>query len=110
MRKVIIQSIVGLILIVISIGIVYLSLSKFIPSFALALAVVLSMIGIFFLYKAGTTDVYKMKFEEIGTVPTPDSESLLKKNSQMVTDYYKTVESRDKLKILKMSDDATGKS
>ena len=107
MRKVIFQTLLGLLLIVVGIGTWYLSVIKFLgigPIF-LAMAIAVSLVGIFYLYRAGTTDPYKIKFSD-NLTPSSESESLLQKNNKLVADYYKTVETKDKLKILKTADDA----
>lgn len=113
MKKVLLFTFIGFAFIVggFILGFLYVDQASYMDPNPLYLVGILGClgIGVFILTKAGTQDIFKPHFKEPvpGTVP---AESILEKNDALVKDYYKTMESRDKLKILKTAGEAEAES
>jgi hypothetical protein len=103
MKKVLLWTFLGFLLLVPGVFLAFLYLQgveKGASLFLLIAGILLSGGGVFMLYKAGTQDTNKIKFAD--AVPSEDS-SILSKNNEMISEWNKTNEARDRLKILQAS-------
>lgn len=114
MKKIILETLLGLILAAGGIGLIFFgitSLSDTPAIIAIGIGALLVCVSVYLLYRAGTTDVHKPDFVTDVFHPKAEQEpGVLQKNSRLVSEYYKTVEARDKLKLLKMSATDEGQS
>lgn len=108
MKKVIFETLLGLVLSVVGFGGIFYGLTVsnggMLSFVFIGVGFVAVCIGVFLLYKAGTKDVQKPNFSSMPIAPeSGEKKSILEKNQELVNDYNKTMRARDKLKILKMS-------
>ena len=107
MKKVILETLLGLILSVGGFGLIFFGLTGVLQGILAIVGmiggVLVVVAGVFLLYKAGTKDVQKPNFTTAPVPATGERKSILEKNQELVDDYNKTMRARDKLKILKMS-------
>ncbi len=106
MKRFIAEIVIGLLLICGSFVIGYLQIEGILPnSLYLIVAIALAVIGIVILYNAGRLDFGRPKFKDLFT-PSKDSTSTFEKNNQMVAEWNKTADARDKLKVLEAAANA----
>ncbi len=107
MKKVILETILGLLLFLGGFGLIFSGLTGVMQGifgiFGMGGGVLVVAIGVFLLYKAGTKDIQKPNFVTSIVPENGEKKSILEKNQELVDDYNKTMRARDKLKILKMS-------
>jgi membrane-anchored glycerophosphoryl diester phosphodiesterase (GDPDase) len=109
MRFILIQTAIGLILSLSGVQTIYIfitGLDKGTSILLLILALVLIGVGFFFLMKAGKSDASVFKrLKNIKKLKMDDTAmaEALEKNNEITSDWTKTVEKRDKLKMLEVS-------
>ena len=108
MKKVILETLLGLVLSIAGFGGIFygltISTGGMLNLVFIGVGFIAVCVGVFLLYKAGTKDVQKPNFSTIPVIPeNSEKKSILEKNQELVDDYNKTMRARDKLKILKMS-------
>lgn len=81
------------------------------PLLFLVLAGLMIAAGVFLIFKGGRQNIHKVKWD---TSKDPAERNqltgILKKNNELVKDYYKTNEARDRLKMLSLGDSEEKKS
>lgn len=81
------------------------------PLLYLAGALLFIALGVFLIFKGGRQNIHKVKWD---TTKDPAEKNqltgILKKNNDLVKDYYKTNEARDRLKMLSLGDSEEKKS
>lgn len=112
MKKLVLGGLLGLSLLIGGVGLAYLSLEgiEFLkgPVF-LGISTLLIIGGTVILFWSGRQDIFKPNFKEV----TPGKvmpESVLEKNTALVEEWNKTNQTKDKLKLLKMSAEAQEKA
>lgn len=103
MKKVLLWTFLGFLLLVPGIFLAFLYLQgveKGSNPLLLIAGILLFGGGVFMLYRAGTQDTSKIKFSD--AVPSEDA-SILSKNNEMISEWNKTNDARDRLKILQAS-------
>lgn len=74
------------------------------PLMYLALAIILIGLGVFLIFKGGRQNIHKVKWDTTRDATERNQlTGILKKNNELVKDYYKTNEARDRLKMLQMA-------
>ena len=102
MRKLILETISGIILSVLGfwIGSQYFSDFQNASPLQLSISAVLLLIGIYILFKAGRADAHIPYFKHTPS-DTLKGKSILEKNNEMINTYEKTTRMREKLRIIK---------
>jgi hypothetical protein len=103
MRKILLGSFIGLILLGGGFVSVYLGMqgvSAGGPPILLIIGLVSFCAGLGVLYKAGRIDAFKSKFAETPAAPGPKGESVLEKHNKIISEWNETNNKRDKLKML----------
>ena len=65
--------------------------------------------GVFLFFKGGRQNIHHMKWDTV-RAPHEEMSGILEKNNELVKDYYKTMENRDKLKVLSIAGKAEEQS
>jgi hypothetical protein len=106
MKRFIVEVVVGLILIISSFIVGFLQLEGILSnSLFLLVAIFLAVIGMGVLFNAGRLDFGRPKFKDLFT-PSKDTAGTFEKNKQMVAEWNKTADARDKLKVLEAAANA----
>ncbi len=106
MKRFVVEIVVGLLFVCASFVIGFLQIEGTLAdSIFLIVAIILAVIGVGILFNAGRLDFGRPKFKDIFT-PTKDSNSTFEKNNQMVAEWNKTADARDKLKVLEAAANA----
>ena len=102
MRKLILETITGIILSVIGfwMGSIYFSDFQNASPLLLSVSIVLLLIGVYILFKAGRRDAHIPQFKHTPS-DSLKGKSILEKNNEMINTYEKTTRMREKLRIIK---------
>lgn len=107
MKNVIFKTLLGFAICICGFTIAFISMSGLKDGgspWLILLSIPLIALGVFFIFQAGRIDINKSKLEK--NQPVVDStgkESILEKNNKLVSEWIKTSEARDKLKILEIA-------
>ena len=102
MKKILLFSFLGLILLGLSLFLGFFGMQSISSSgnpLILLASMVIFAIGMFVLYKAGRIDAFKSKIASM-QAPTTNGKSMLDKNNEILKEWNHTNDQRDKLKML----------
>ena len=109
MKRVLFKTFLGLVLCILGICVSYLYLDGLKDGsnpLLLVAAIVLIAVGVFCLVKAGKSDATVIvKLKEEPHVPKERGQNMLERNNELLGDYYKTANTRDRLKVLEVAQD-----
>lgn len=106
MKRFVVEVVIGLAFIVGSFVVAFLQLEGVLgSSIYIILAIVLGILGVGVLFNAGRLDFGRPKFKDLFT-PSKESKEIFDKNNQMVSEWNKTADARDKLKVLEAAANA----
>jgi hypothetical protein len=109
MLKVILKTFLGLSISALGFGFGYLYLTKIEESYSLLFllpAAILVIFGIYILFRAGKSEETVIKKPDMPLNSKEGLEEVFNKNNQLSSRWAKTVENRDKLKLLQISTNA----